>query len=213
MSRKTRFASFAALAAMTSFTIASAEGSGALAQSGENPVSVEPVLTEEVVPVFVEQEVVQSLPANDADASYDLAIADSLRELVARMPDRGTLTPEMKCLAGAIYFESRGEPLAGQLAVAQVVINRADSGIFPSSYCGVVFQRAQFSFVRGGAMPHIPRGSTAWKRAKAVARIADKGLWESEAADSLYFHAKYVNPAWSRTKQARATIDTHVFYR
>lgn len=210
MSRKTRFASFAAIAAMTSFTIASAEGSGAYAQvlTGENPEKSEPVLTEEVVPVFVQEEVVQPLPPKP-----DFADAGSLRELVALMPDRGKLSDEMECLAGAIYFESRGEPLAGQLAVAQVVINRANSGVFPSSYCGVVFQRAQFSFVRGGAMPYIPRGSAAWDRAKAVARIAHEGLWESKAADSLYFHATYVSPAWSRTKQARATIDSHVFYR
>ena len=213
MSRKTRLAAFAAIAAMTSFTIASAEGSGANAQVGENPQVSEPVLTEEVVPVFVEKEVVQPLPAHGAAAAQDLTSAGSLRELVAQIPDRGQLSREMECLAGAIYFESRGEPLAGQLAVAQVVINRANSGVFPSSYCGVVFQRAQFSFVRGGEMPHIPRGSAAWERAKAVAHIAHEGLWESEAADSLYFHATYVSPSWSRSKQARATIDTHVFYR
>lgn len=214
MSRKTRFASFAAIAAMTSFTIASAEGSGAYAQTqtSENPVS-EPVLTEEVVPVFVEKEVVQPLPSDDAETAPDPTSADSLRELVAQMPEDGELSREMECLAGAIYFESRGEPLAGQLAVAQVVINRAGSGLFPSSYCGVVFQRAQFSFVKNGGMPHIRRGSTAWQRAKAIARIAHKGLWESKAADSLYFHATYVSPSWSRTKQARATIDSHVFYR
>ncbi|RIV75973.1 cell wall hydrolase [Pelagerythrobacter aerophilus] len=211
MSRKTRLASLAALAAMTSFTVASAEGSGANAQMGENPQISEPVLTEEVVPVFVEKEVVQPLP--DAATAQDLADASSLRELVAQIPDHGRLSREMECLAGAIYFESRGEPLAGQLAVAQVVINRANSGLFPSSYCGVVFQRAQFSFVRGGGMPHIRRGSAAWERAKAVAHIAHEGLWESEAADSLYFHATYVKPSWSRSKQARATIDTHVFYR
>ncbi|MGV2494653.1 cell wall hydrolase [Pelagerythrobacter aerophilus] len=196
---------------MTSFTVASAEGSGANAQMGENPQISEPVLTEEVVPVFVEKEVVQPLP--DAATAQDLADASSLRELVAQIPDHGRLSREMECLAGAIYFESRGEPLAGQLAVAQVVINRANSGLFPSSYCGVVFQRAQFSFVRGGGMPHIRRGSAAWERAKAVAHIAHEGLWESEAADSLYFHATYVKPSWSRSKQARATIDTHVFYR
>ena len=107
----------------------------------------------------------------------------------------------------------RGEPLSGQLAVAQVVINRADSSRFPSSYCGVVYQRAQFSFVRSGAMPRINTGSNAWKRAKAIARIAHEGMWESEAEDALYFHAKYVSPSWSRKKTARATINQHIFYR
>ncbi|RXZ64689.1 cell wall hydrolase [Pelagerythrobacter rhizovicinus] len=213
MSRKTRLASVAALAATTSFTIASAEGSGANAQVGENLQISGPELTEEVVPVFVQKEVIQPLPESGAAEPQALASADTLHELVARMPDQTGLSREMECLAGAIYFESRGEPLAGQLAVAQVVINRADSGLFPSDYCGVVFQRAQFSFVKGGTMPYIPRGTAAWQRAKAVARIAHEGLWESEAADSLYFHATYVRPSWSRSKQARATIDTHVFYR
>lgn len=213
MSRKTRLASVAALAATTSFTIASAEGSGANAQVGENLQISGPELTEEVVPVFVQKEVVQPLPEGGAAEPRAPASAKTLHELVAGMPDQTGLSREMECLAGAIYFESRGEPLAGQLAVAQVVINRADSGLFPSDYCGVVFQRAQFSFVKGGAMPYIPRGTAAWQRAKAVARIAHEGLWESEAADSLYFHATYVRPSWSRSKQARATIDTHVFYR
>lgn len=212
MSRKTRFSMYAALTACTIFTIASVEGSDANAQPGENQQISEERLTEEVVPVFVENEVVQPLPEEKAEAPLDIA-APSLSALVARMPDRETLSPEMECLAGAVYFESRGEPLAGQLAVAQVVINRAESNLFPESYCGVVFQRAQFSFVRGGTMPRIRRNSAAWKRAKAVARIAHEALWESEAADSLYFHAKYVKPSWSRKKQARATIDTHIFYR
>jgi spore germination cell wall hydrolase CwlJ-like protein len=215
MSRKTRFSLYAALAACTAFTIASAEGSGANAQPGENPEIAETAVTEEVVPVFVENEVVQPVPERAAEDEVDAAVssASSLRELVRRIPDREALSRDMECLAGAVYFESRGEPLAGQLAVAQVVINRADSHLFPESYCAVVYQRAQFSFVRGGTMPRIRRGSAAWKRAKAVARIAHEGLWESEAADSLYFHANYVRPAWSRTKQARATIDTHIVYR
>jgi len=213
MSRKTRFAIFATLAATASFTISSVEGSGAKAEQAVNLQIPEQALTQEVVPVFVEKEVVQPLPETAPATPFDPANAETLRELVAEMPVSEDLSREMECLAGAVYFESRGEPLAGQLAVAQVVVNRADSGLFPSSYCGVVFQRAQFSFVRNGAMPHIRRASAAWKRAKAIARIAHKGLWESRAADSLYFHATHVRPSWSRTKQARATIDSHVFYR
>ena len=78
----------------------------------------------------------------------------SLRELVHRSPPRAKLSEELHCLAGAVYFGSRGEPLDGQLAVAQVIVNRAEDRRFPSSYCGVVFQRSQFSFVKGGSMPH-----------------------------------------------------------
>jgi spore germination cell wall hydrolase CwlJ-like protein len=119
----------------------------------------------------------------------------------------------MRCLAGAIYFESRGEPLEGQLAVGQVIVNRADSELFPDDYCGVVTQRSQFSFVRNGHLPEPNKASAAWNRARAIAQIAHQGLWDSRADDSLYFHATYVKPSWSRRKVARATISRHVFYR
>ncbi len=222
MARKTHFAGFAAIAATLSITIASAEISGANAEQGveqEIPTTSQPV-TDEVVPVFVSEEVVQPLPEPEeivepdpAPESIQAPTASSLRNLVSQTDTNYELTREMECLAGTVYFESRGEPLAGQLAVAQVVINRTESRQFPSSYCGVVYQRSQFSFVKGGKMPRISRGSGAWKRAKAIAKIAHEGHWESEAQDSLYFHAKYVRPSWSRTKKARATIKTHIFYR
>ena len=170
---------------------------------------------EETLPVFVSAEVVQDIPAEPIpEFTTDVpAAATSLRELVSELPAPDDLTDEMRCLAGAIYFEARGEPLAGQLAVAQVVINRSESSRFPSSYCGVVYQRAQFSFVRGGSMPRIKTGSAAWARAKKIARIAHQGLWDSEADDSLYFHATYVKPRWANKKTRRAAIKTHIFYR
>ena len=215
MSRKTRKASIVAIAATLTVTLASAEGSGAIAQQGATSEPVEAELTSEVMPEFVEQEVVQPLPTADVSAEEPVAQveAHSLRELVSAMPETGRLSKELECLAGAIYFESRGEPIEGQLAVGRVVVNRAESDLFPSSYCGVVYQRKQFSFVRGGRMPAIPRSSAMWKQAKAIARIAHEGLWDSAAQDSLYFHAKYVKPGWSRRKVARASISTHIFYR
>jgi spore germination cell wall hydrolase CwlJ-like protein len=212
-------ATIAALAATAFLTFFAAEGSGANAEISENLPAVSTALTEETVPQaapspvqFVSEQVVQPLPGPEpVDAR--LADAGSLKELVAAMPESASLSRELECLAGAIYFESRGEPLAGQLAVGQVIVNRTESGAFPSDYCGVVFQRSQFSFVRGGTMPRIDRGSTAWRRASAIARIAHEGLWDSAAGDALYFHARYVKPSWSRTKIARATIDSHIFYR
>ena len=197
-------------------TFAGAEETGAqVAQATETEVT-EPTaeLTQEVVPVFVSEEVVQELPEEaPQEFNGNLPQAESLRDLVAAMPAAGELSDEMRCLAGAVYFESRGEPLAGQLAVAQVVINRSESSRFPESYCGVVYQRAQFSFVRGGSMPRIKTSSDAWKRATAIARIAHQGLWDSEAQDSLYFHATYVKPRWASRKTRRAAIKTHIFYR
>lgn len=213
--RKYLFGMAAAAATMIA-TFAGAEETGAqAAQAVAETTTEETTLTTEVVPVFVSEEVVQELPEEAVQESTDVDSpeADSLYELVAEMPATENLSDEMRCLAGAVYFESRGEPLAGQLAVAQVIVNRSESRQFPSSYCGVVYQRSQFSFVRGGAMPRIKTGSTACKRAKAIARIAHQGLWDSEAHDALYFHAKYVKPSWARKKIARATIDTHIFYR
>jgi spore germination cell wall hydrolase CwlJ-like protein len=207
-----RFSLVAAAAAML-VAVFTAD-SGAYAQQTAQVTVPDLPVTSETVPVFVANAVVQPLPTeSSAAARSGQGDAASLSELVAETPSGGALSDEMECLAGAVYFEARGEPLAGQLAVAEVIINRAQSGVFPSDYCGVVFQRSQFSFVRGGKMPRIARDSAAWQRAVAIARIAHQGLWDSPADDALYFHAKYVHPGWSRTKVALATIDSHVFYR
>ena len=218
MIRTTRIAGSMAFAAALFVTISSAEGSGAFAQQGENEDLQEQPLTAETVPAFVAQEVVQPLPDAGAEAAEEFDIqntaqAESLADLVADTRVSGDLSREMKCLAGAIYFEARGEPLEGQLAVAKVIINRANSSVFPSSYCGVVTQRSQFSFVKGGRMPSPRKGTNAWTRAKSIARIAHEGLWDSEAGESLYFHANYVRPSWSRRKVAQATINRHIFYK
>lgn len=181
------------------------DGAAPAAQHTQQPA-------EEIVPLFVAKPVVQPLP-EPAATPTETASASSLRELVAEMPGDAPMDEEMRCLAGAVYFEARGEPLSGQLAVAQVVVNRAASGKFPASYCGVVHQPSQFSFVKRGRMPSINTGSISWQRAKAIARIAHKGLWESEADDSLYFHARSVSPGWSSRRQASARISNHVFYR
>ncbi|MBB6426400.1 cell wall hydrolase [Sphingopyxis sp. JAI128] len=136
--------------------------------------------------------------------------AASLAELVAATPKPGEIDPELRCLAGAVYFESRGESLPGQLAVAHVVINRAQSGRFPKSLCGVVHQKSQFSFVRGGKMPAIRNGAQ-WNNAVAIAQIARDGTWKNHAPGALFFHARYVSPGWRKTRIAQ--IDNHIFYR
>ncbi len=156
-------------------------------------------------PRFVAEPVIQALP--------EPAQADSLAELVAILPTEGELSDEMQCLAQAVYWEARGEDLDGQLAVAQVIINRTENRRFPGNYCGVVTQPAQFSFVQGGRIPAVRSGTRAWHRAKAIAQIAHEELWDSEVGDALYFHARRVRPSWSHTKLARATIDSHIFYR
>ena len=215
MGQKTKFG-FVFCAAAGLIASAGLSYADAQAQQGDvEPISVpEPEASAD--PVFISDEVVQPLPEPEETPAVVEAVvpdADSLSELMANVDAPQTLSDQLECLAGAIYFESRGEPLDGQLAVAQVIVNRAEDRRFPSSYCGVVFQRSQFSFVKGGSMPRIRTGSGAWKRAQAIARIAHRGLWDSRASDALYFHANYVRPKWSRRKVALATIDTHVFYR
>jgi spore germination cell wall hydrolase CwlJ-like protein len=135
-------------------------------------------------------------------------LASMIAEL--RGPDAGSR--ELECLATGIYFESKGEPLAGQLAVGQVIANRAQSGgRFPSTYCGVLFQRGQFSFVRGGRLPGVSHSNKQWQTAVAIAKIVDQDLKESSVGNALFFHARYVSPGW-RLKRV-ASIGNHVFYR
>jgi spore germination cell wall hydrolase CwlJ-like protein len=137
--------------------------------------------------------------------------AVSLAAMVTQQPQPSELSRELHCLAGATYFESKSESLAGQLAVARVIVARSKSGRFPNSYCGVVYQPSQFSFVRGGGMPAIARASRQWKNAVAIAQIAHSNAWASPVEGALYFHAAYVSPGWHLRRVGR--IDNHVFYR
>lgn len=142
------------------------------------------------------------------------AAADGMRALSALVDDYAnsdTDNSEMECLAGAIYFESKGEPLAGQLAVAEVIINRTTSGRYPKSLCGVVKQPSQFSFVRGGRIPSIPKDSPHWRKAVAIAHIAMQDLADSPASEATAFHAAYVSPRWKMKRVAR--VGNHIFYR
>ncbi|MGN6589661.1 MAG: cell wall hydrolase [Sphingomicrobium sp.] len=138
--------------------------------------------------------------------------AGDLPTMVAelRAPEAGT--HELDCLATGVYFESKGEPLAGQLAVGKVIANRTQSGgRFPDSYCGVLFQRGQFSFVHGHSLPAVSHSNKQWQTAVAIAKIVDQHLKESAAGNALFFHAKYVSPGWHAKRVA--SIGNHVFYR
>jgi spore germination cell wall hydrolase CwlJ-like protein len=151
---------------------------------------------------------VATVAASDTDTA---APGGSLASLVDAHGAVSAGDREMECLAGAIYFEAKGEPLAGQLAVAEVIINRTTSGRYPASLCGVVKQPGQFSFVRGGRMPAIAKDSAAWRKAVAIAHIAANDLADSPAPKATAFHATYVSPGW-RMKRV-ATVGRHVFYR
>ncbi len=134
---------------------------------------------------------------------------DTLAEAVAAQ-DNAAADEALECLAGAIYFESKGEPLTGQLAVAEVIINRAKSGRFPTDVCAVVKQRGQFSFVRDGQIPNINIGK-AYRTAIAVAKVALADAWNSPAQKALYFNTADRRPAGRVIKVA--SIGNHVFYR
>ena len=149
-------------------------------------------------------------PESD-EPENSVAVGATLAESVAALRGSDPGSREIECLAGAIYFESKSESLQGQLAVGHVIANRANSGRFPSSYCGVVFQRSQFSFVRGHSLPPIPRGSRDWQEAVAIAKIVDQDLRPSPVGKALFFHARRVSPGWRLTRVA--TLGNHVFYR
>lgn len=218
MRKKLHWASGIAVAATMLTALFVAPGTGAMAEETVQ-TNAEPSANI----VFVSNPVVQEIPsatAADADgtgiqpedeADAQPVQANSLAQLIAEQTQPASLSPEMRCLAGAIYFEARGETLEGQLAVARVVVERAKSRRFPGSYCGVVFQRSQFSFVRGNRMPRIKTGSKAWRRAIAIAQIAHDGSWESPVEGALFFHATRISPGWRLTRIDR--VDNHVFYR
>lgn len=181
-------------------------------------------------PVITPQPVVPVAPVAPASASSTSAVAIttvappvirpaltpsavSLDTLVLGFVDYGDQDAEEQCLAGAVYFEARGEPLEGQLAVAQVVLNRAASGRFPATICQVVTQPAQFSFIRAGKFPPVDKGSECWHRALAIADVARRKLLAGQvAADVLWYHAAYVTPAWDREKVRVAQIGGHIFF-
>ena len=141
------------------------------------------------------------------------AIVPSLDQLVAQYSAGADLDEQQRCLATAVYFESNGEPLEGQLAVARVVINRAASGLYPTSWCGVVKQKAQFSFVRSGRFPHINPACIAWRKAQAITRIAIANVSQSLTTDVLWYHADYVAPKWRNNLRRVEKIGAHIFYR
>jgi len=129
---------------------------------------------------------------------------------------------QVDCVAEAIYFEARGEPLVGQLAVANVINNRVKSSKFPDTYCDVVYQakringkivknKCAFSFYCDGKVEKI-RDKKAYKLAKNIAKLSMQEVYVDIARKATHFHATYVNPYWSTHLEYLGKIGKHKFY-
>ncbi|MEZ5791775.1 MAG: cell wall hydrolase [Nitratireductor sp.] len=126
---------------------------------------------------------------------------------------------EQNCLTAGIYFEARGEPVRGQAAVAQVILNRVKNPAYPNSICGVVYQnkewrnRCQFSFACDRIRDRV-NDPKRWETAQYVARETTEGrIWLTEVGSSTHYHATYVKPKWAAHMKRVGRIGLHIFYR
>ncbi len=177
---------------------------------------------------------VASLGASMAPASYQIAIDAaedrSKREARSRnLFERASFTPrdlqnadqsrsEIDCLAEAVYYEARSESTSGQMAVAEVVLNRVSDSRFPNSVCEVVYQGqyrstgCQFTFTCDGSKRRAPRGRS-WERSRAVALHVSLGLGRDRTGNATHYHTYYVDPYWSAGLVETRVIGSHIFYR
>jgi spore germination cell wall hydrolase CwlJ-like protein len=126
---------------------------------------------------------------------------------------------EQQCLTAGVYFEARGEPVKGQAAVAQVILNRVRNPAYPNTVCGVVYQNedwrngCQFSFACDGVKERVA-DKRSWTIAEDVAMAVTAGkIWLPEVGSSTHYHATYVHPRWARAMEKMKKIGRHIFYR
>jgi spore germination cell wall hydrolase CwlJ-like protein len=197
-------------------------------QPGEEPLIVSP----DALP-DPDMKAVASLPLS-GDAAREIESGESIapkgevnadNQHAVTPAERLGLTDEKsrakaeKCLAEAVYFEARGEAVRGQIAVAQVVMNRAFSGYYPTTVCGVVYQNkyrhyaCQFTFACD-KYPDVIREPDMWERAKKIAKAMLDGLiWLPEVGKSTHYHAYYVRPSWVSEMKRMYKFGVHTFYR
>lgn len=153
---------------------------------------------------------VAALLATDAGGVIDLAEIDKVK-----VGERGEA---WQCLAEALYFEARGESLVGQVAVAEVILNRVDDGAYPDSVCGVVRQGydsegpCQFSFYCDGKPEHV-NNPDLFERIGKIAWVMLQGKPRVLTGQATHFHAASVSPGWARKMVRTAQIGDHIFYR
>jgi len=135
----------------------------------------------------------------------------TLESLVAfHSSDVDQIDPETECMAKVVHHEAGNQPLQGQLAVAEVIVNRTRSGRFPSTPCAVANQRGQFFQTESY---QVPKTSERWRTAVAVARLAQAGEWTPVAPGALFFHAAYSRNDWSHRRTLVTRIADQIFYR
>jgi hypothetical protein len=146
-------------------------------------------------------------------------VARTDRPDYASLIDQDKAHSQERCLAEAIYFEARSEPEKGQAAVAQVVLNRVRSGLYPATVCGVVFQNrnrhdaCQFSFACDGRALRVTEPE-AWRTAVRIARnVIDGATYVAGIGDATHYHANYVRPRWARYLEKTDVIGHHIFYQ
>lgn len=131
--------------------------------------------------------------------------------LIMREQPLQVSTREVNCLAENIYYEARNQSIVGQIAVAQVTINRMQhDSMFKSSICGVVHEKSQFSWTLSKVQPK--KEPEAWNMSKALAKAVIDGYARIPNFDALYYHTDKVNPKWNRKKQPITKIGSHIFY-
>ena len=156
------------------------------------------------------------LPAPDLNGPLPaIAMTDGITEewLMARPKPTGD--EQWQCLTEALYFEARGESLEGQIAVAEVILNRVDSPLYPRTVCGVVKQRGgggcQFSYVCRGTTKMREKGAR--DLAGRIARAMLDGAPRILTDGATHFHTRGVRPSWSKRFAKTASIGAHLFYR
>jgi hypothetical protein len=194
-------------------------------QPGEEPTIVLPGAPDPDMKATAALPVHAALPPADGGVSVAGKGEVNSEHHVKTPAERLGLTDEKargkqeKCLAEAVYFEARGEAVRGQIAVAQVVMNRVFSGFYPSTVCGVVYQNknrklaCQFTFACDG-IPDVVREPDMWERARKIAKATlDGQLWLPEVAKSTHYHAYWVHPSWVREMKKMYRFGVHSFYR
>jgi spore germination cell wall hydrolase CwlJ-like protein len=197
-------------------------------QPGEEPLVVLPGAPDPDLKVMASLPSITDQPAKAIESGESVAPkgevnADNTRakspaERLGLLDEKSRAKSE-KCLAEAVYFEARGEAVRGQIAVAQVVMNRTFSGFYPTTVCGVVYQNknhhlaCQFTFACDN-VPDVVREPDMWDRATKIAKaMLDGELWLPEVDKSTHYHAYWVHPSWVAEMKKMYKFGVHTFYR